>query len=212
MALADRQEEASAEIEKALKLDPDSWEANKEAARIYYRQGKVSESIRRLERATRLADWDFHSLGMLMAGYLAQGDLERVRECARGMVLLTEEVLSNDPHNGAALAFEALSHAALDDLDRARDRIEKALLVNPDNLYMRYNLAWPLIAFFKDKEAALDVIEPALARAGRNLISLAAADRNLDALRGDPRFQGMLAAAQQRLGMVSETTIPPAAS
>ncbi|HET9459287.1 MAG TPA: TIR domain-containing protein [Sphingomicrobium sp.] len=212
LALAGRQEEAAAEIEKALKLDPDSWEANKEAARIYYRQGKLTESIRLLERATKLADWDFHSLGMLTAGYLAQGDLERVRECARGMVRLTEEVLSHDPDNGAALAFEALSYAALGEFDRARDRIERALLLDPDNLYMRYNLAWPLIAFFKDQEAALKVLEPALAKAGRNLISLAAADRNLDSLRSDPRFQEMLTAAQRRLGMVSATTTPSAAA
>ncbi|MFP5328695.1 MAG: TIR domain-containing protein [Alphaproteobacteria bacterium] len=212
LALADRTEEAAAEVEMALKLDPESWEANKEAARIYYRQGKLNRSIELLERASKLADSDFHSLGMLTAGYLAQGNLERVRECAEEIVGLTEEVLSHDPDNGAALAFEALSYAALGQLDRAQDRIERALLLDPDNLYMRYNLAWPLIAFFKDKETALKVIEPALARAGRNLISLASADRNLDPLRDDPRFQEMLAAARRRLGMAADGASRPAAS
>ncbi len=57
---------------------------------------------------------------------------------------------------------------------------------------MRYNIAWPLLTFFDDREGAMDLLEPAFARAGRNLISLALADRNLDPLRGDSRFEQML--------------------
>ena len=40
-AMLGRNDEAQAEIEMALRLNPDSWEANKEAARVYYRQGKL---------------------------------------------------------------------------------------------------------------------------------------------------------------------------
>ena len=64
---------------------------------------------------------------------------------------------------------------------------------------MRYNLAWPVLAFFGDKEEALWLLEPALAKGGRTLISLAQADRNLDPLRDDPRFQRMLSAARARV-------------
>jgi adenylate cyclase len=135
---------------------------------------------------------------MLTAAYLAKGDTERLRQCAERMTHLVGPVLARDPDNGAALAFVALSFAALGQLDRAENYVERAVLLDPDNLYMRYNLAWPLLAFFKDEERALDLLEPALARAGRNLISLAAADRNLDKLRDNPRFQKMLAAALDR--------------
>jgi adenylate cyclase len=210
LALRDRHDEAYAEIETALRLNPDCWEANKEAARIFYRQGKLDEAIRLLERSTELADSDFHSLGMLTAAYLARGDGGRVRECAQRMVGLIEQVLSRDPDNGAALAFLALSCAALGTPDRARELINRAIILDPDNLYMRYNLAWPLIAFFDDKEAALKLLEPALARAGRNLVSLAAADRNLDPLRDDPRFQRMLESAIARVQAPTATS--PAAA
>jgi adenylate cyclase len=121
-------------------------------------------------------------------------------------------VLTHDPDNGAALAFAALAYGALGDLDRAREYIDRALLLDPDNLYMRYNIAWPLIAFFKDKAAALDLLEPALARSGRNLVSLAAADPNLDCLRVDPRFNAMLNAAKQRVGLEAPVVSPPAAT
>ena len=206
LALRGRTDEAEAEIQIALRLNPECWEANKEAARILYRQGRLDEAIRLLEKASQLADSDFHSLGMLTASYLAKGDLGRVRNCAERMVELLEQVLERDPDNGAAIAFAALSYAAVGQLDRARHLVDRAMLIDPDNLYMRYNLAWPLIAFFKDKEAALDLLEPALARGGRNLISLAAADRNLDPLRDDPRFKEMLAAATARVEAGAEAS------
>ena len=211
LSLHGRQAEADAEIETALRLNPDCWEANKEAARIRYRQGKLDQAIDLLERAIHLAESDFHSLGMLTGAYLARGDMERVSQCARKMTGLVEPVLARDPDNGAALAFVALSHAALGELDRAREVIDRAMLLDPDNLYMRYNVAWPLLIFFKDSQAALDMLEPALAKAGRNLISLAMADRNLDPLRDDPRFQGMLDDARVRVGLEPAPISPAAA-
>ena len=204
LALRGQYKEAEKEIDTALELNPDCWEANKESARIHYRQGKLDEAIRLLENACELADSDFHSLGMLTASYLACGNMDRVRECAERMVGLVEEVLDRDSDNGAALAFSALSHAALGRLDRARELIERATLLDPDNLYMRYNLAWPLIAFFDDKEKAIELLAPTLAKGGRNVISLAAADRNLDPLRDDPRFTKMLTAAKARVGLESK--------
>ena len=213
LALHGRIEEADTEIATSLRLNPDCWEANKEAARIHYRQGRMDDAIRLLEHATELAESDFHSLGMLTACYLAKGDLDRVRDHAAKMAPLIQQVLLRDPDNGAALAFVALAFAALGDFDRARNYIERAILLDPDNLYMRYNIAWPLIAFFKDKDAALDLLEPALARAGRNLVSLASADRNLDPLRGDPRFDEMLSAAVERVGLSApKDASPPAAT
>jgi adenylate cyclase len=210
--LRGRQDEADAEIEAALELNPDCWEANKEAARIRYRQGKLEEAIRLLEKASQLVDFDFHTMGMLTASYLAKGDLGRVRSCAEKMVGLTEQVLARDPDNGAALAFVALSFAALGEMERARAYIDRARLLDPDNLYMRYNLAWPLIAFFKDKEGALELLGPALAKGGRNLISLAAADRNLDPLRDDSRFRRMLDSAKERVGLGPAPLRTPAAT
>jgi adenylate cyclase len=212
LAMMGRPEEAQSEIETALRLNPDSWEANKEAARIYYRQGKVDETIRLLEKATALAEGDFHSRGMLSAAYLANGDVERAQLCAQKVIKQVEGALVRNPDNGAALAFGALSFAALGQLDRAREWIDRALLLDSDNAYMRYNLAWPLLAFFQDKEAALEMLEPALAKGGNTLISLAEVDRNLDALRDDPRFQRMMKAAQERVKAATALAEPLVAS
>jgi adenylate cyclase len=199
LAMRGRDEDAQKEIETALRLNPDSWEANKEAARVYYRQGKIAAATRHLEKASALAESDYHSRGMLSACYLASGQLERARECAGTIIEQVKGALARDPDNGAALAYGALSFAAAGNLERAREWIGRALLLDPDNMYMRYNLAWPLLLFLNDKEGALEMLEPALATGGGTLITLAVADRNLDLLRDDRRFQAMLAAAQQRL-------------
>ena len=79
-------------------------------------------------------------------------------------------------------------------------------------MYMRYNLAWIVLAFFNAREEALDLLAPALAKSGKNLISLADADLNLDALRNDPRFQQMIKAAKKRLGLLPKPISPPAAA
>ena len=211
LAMLGRDEEAQAELTMALKLNPDSWEANKEAARIFYRQNRLADAIRHLELATELADEDFHSRGMLSALYLARGERARACDCASKMIEHVEKALSRDPDNGAALAYGALSYAASGDLDRAREWVARAVLLDPDNMYMRYNLAWIVLAFFNAREEALDLLAPALAKSGKNLISLADADLNLDALRNDPRFQQMIKAAKKRLGLLPKPISPAAA-
>jgi adenylate cyclase len=208
LAMLGRHDQAEAEIETALRLNPESWEANKEAARVYYRQGRLHEARQLLEKATVLAESDFHSRGMLSATYLAEGDVQRAQECAKKVITQVEGALARNPDNGAALAYGALSFAAVGNFDRAREWIERALLLDPDNAYMRYNLAWPLLAFFKDKKAALEMLEPALAKGGSTLITLAEADRNLDPLRNDPDFQRMLEGARKRLGLHSNADQP----
>jgi adenylate cyclase len=110
-------------------------------------------------------------------------------------------VLASDPDNGAALAFGAMSLVALGNVERAREWIDRSLLVDPDNLQMRYNLAWGLNKVFDDSEAAIEMLGPVFANAGPNIVRLAANDPNLDNLRDDPRFQSMMDAARTRVGM-----------
>ncbi|MEP6982524.1 MAG: TIR domain-containing protein [Sphingomicrobium sp.] len=201
-----RHKEANAELAIALELSPDSWEVNKESARIFYRQRRPDDAARHLERAIEVMETDYHGLGMLFAYYNAKGDVEAARRTARRTIDQVEKVLAGDPDNGAALAFGAMSFAALGNLDRARQWIERSLLVDPDNLIMRYNLAWGLNRIFDDPEAAIEMLGPVMANAGANIIRLAANDPNLDNLRSDPRFKTMLESAKERFGTAAAVT------
>lgn len=123
---------------------------------------------------------------------------------------LVGQALLRDPSNGAAIAYSALAHAVLGRAEKAREMVERAILLDPENLYMRYNLAWPMIAFLNDTEAALEVLAAALAGGGSSLVSLATADRNLDPIRQDPRFAEMLSLAKERVGLGAKADPPTA--
>ena len=212
LAQSGQHEESNAELAIALELNPDSWEVNKEAARLLYRQRRLQDAARHLEKATQLMEADYHGLGMLFAYYNGVGDAEGIRRTAQRTVDQVEKVLASDPDNGAALAFGAMSHAALGHVDRARDWIERSLLVDPDNLQMRYNLAWGLNRIFADEAAAIEMLRPVMESAGPNIIRLAANDPNLDNLRDDPRFASMMAAAKARVGLSPESPFQPIAA
>ena len=90
-----RHDEANAEIAAALELNPNSWEVNKEAARLFYRQRRLDDAARYLEKATKLMETDFHGLGMLFAYYNAQHDAEGARRTAQRTVEQVEKVLAD---------------------------------------------------------------------------------------------------------------------
>ena len=58
-------DEADRQIQVALRLDPEIWEVNKEAARLLSRSGKIREAIPYFEKAASLMESDYHSTGML---------------------------------------------------------------------------------------------------------------------------------------------------
>ena len=201
-ALAERGDfaEADKEIAAALELDPDSWEVNKEAARMLYRQRRIDEATRHFEKATEVMETDFHAWGMLFTCYHTQGRKELFVPTAEKLVEQVQRVLSEDPDNGAALSLGAAGLAILGQSDRARQWISRAILVDPDNLNMRYNFACAL-ANLDDFEGTLEMLEPIFAQCGTTMIAIAESDVDLDAIRTEPRFQAMFNGAKSRLGM-----------
>lgn len=78
------------------------------------------------------------------------------------------------------------------------------MLLDPDNILMRYNLACTLAQELKDNDRAIDVVEPYFGRTvSATQIRHADSDPDLDALRNDPRFKKMVSAAKKRLGLAA---------
>ena len=192
---------AKEEMETALRLGPDSWEVNKEAGRFYLFQRDVESATRCFEKAAELVETDFHAWAMLSTCYMAIGDEKKLRETAAMMVSESEKAVQQDPSNGAALGILAGGHALLGDEERAREWIDRALLVDPDNLNMRYNFACVLSGSLKDAEGAIKMLETTLSLAGAHQVRIADTDPDLDPIRDDPRFQKMIAAAKKRHGI-----------
>ncbi|MDQ3481897.1 MAG: TIR domain-containing protein [Pseudomonadota bacterium] len=194
-------DDASAEIEKALRLAPDSGEVNKEAGRLAMRRRDVPKAIVHYEKAVKAMETDFHAWALLATCHQAQRDQEKLRQAAKMMVSQAEKALEQDPSNGTALGIVAGGHAILGEEERAREWIERAMLIDPDNGRMRYNFACVLIAHLADNEGALSLLERTFAFAGETLVRHAETDPDLDPLRDEPRFQDAHSRAKKRLGI-----------
>jgi adenylate cyclase len=193
--------EAEAEIEEALRLAPDSWEVNKEAGRLATDRRDLPKATQHYEKAVDMMETDFHAWALLATCYQAQGELEKLRHAAKMMVSEAHKALEHDPSNGTALGIVAGGHAILGEKDRAREWIDRAMLIDPDNLRMRYNFACALVAHLRDNDLALRLLDRTFAVAGEILIRAAENDPDLDLLRDDPRFQKLIGAAKKRLGI-----------
>lgn len=206
-----RGEEALVEMEKALRLGADSWEVNKEAGRFFLSQRDVASATRHYQRAVELMENDFHAWAMLSTCYVASGDTTKLREVGKKMVSESQTAIQQDPSNGAALGIIAGGYALLGEKAKSREWIERALLVDPENILMRYNFTCVLAAFLGDKEEALKMLAGTLARAGEYQVRIAETDTDLDSLRDDPRFEKIMSAARKRLGISApEAAISPA--
>jgi adenylate cyclase len=197
-----RAEEAEKQVRTALKLDPESWEVNREAARMLFRHSHIREAIPFFEKAASLMDTDWNSPVMLTTCYHAIGDEQQVRRVARLSADRATRVITQDATNGSALAGGAIGLAILGERERAREWIQRALLLDPENLAMRYNIACSLIQEFQQAEEALDTLQPWFEKLNTaTRIRHVEADPDLDPVRDHPRFKKMVASAKQRLGM-----------
>jgi adenylate cyclase len=88
---------------------------------------------------------------------------------------------------------------------RAREWIDRAMLVAPDDLRARYNLACALSAEVKDTEGALKLLGAFFEQVPSvTQVKHAEVDPDLDPIRNDPRFEKMIADAKARLGLAGE--------
>ncbi len=196
---AGRMADSAAEIATALKLDPDSYEVNRVAASLSYRQTQLDDAIRYFERATALMETDFNSPGMLISCYTATGDTVACRRVARISLQRAEKALAQDHSNGAAMGFGVGALAAMGEVERAKDWMARALLIDPDNMNMRYNFACAASIDLKETDLAIELLGPFLATASIDFLNHVKTDPDIEPLRNDPRFKAMIAAAEERL-------------
>ena len=202
-------DDANRQLETALRLDPESWEVNKEGAFLIFRQGRVADAVPYFEKAVALVDGDYHSAGMLITCYAALNDLDSQLRAAKTTFARVERALAHDPTNAKALGLGACALAVLGEAARTREWIGRAMLIDPDNILQRYNLACALTASLNDDEGAMDLLAPYFEQAPQTQIEHAEVDPDMNRVRDHPRFKSMVAAAKARLAAADGSDAAP---
>jgi adenylate cyclase len=195
-----RNDEALSELELALRLDPESFDVNYQAGLLHHDARRFDLAAQYFEAAVKLNDANYRAAYMLITIWIALGDPERARAAAAVALERAEKVLAQDRTNGDALASGVYALAALGEAERAKEWSARALLLDPDSFLMRYNFACTFSRLLGDADTALEHLAHALTNdpVGDNLNS-AKDDPDFDPIRGDPRFQALIAEAEARL-------------
>ncbi len=200
LLLADGDADAAAEeVAIAYKLNPESYEVNRSAGRLNYQLRRYEDAVGFFEKAAGLMEADLNSASMLISAYTALGDDAGMRRAAELALKRAEKVLAHDQNNSMVAGYSAYALAALGQGERAKARMDRALLIDPENINMRYNFGCALCTYLADKDAALDMLAPVFTRITDSLLPYAKADPDLDLLRDEPRFHTMIADAEARL-------------
>jgi adenylate cyclase len=202
-------EAAARESAVALQLDPESYEANRTTARLNYQLHRFEDAIRYFEKAVALMETDLNSAMMLVSCFNVQGDVAGVRRAAELGLKRAEAVLMRDQNNPGVVAYSAYALAALGEGERAKARMNRALLIDPDNWNMRYNFACALSVYLKDRDAALDMLGSVYATITDAFLPYAKADPDFAFLHDEPRYQAIVASAEARLAATQDAMSEP---
>jgi adenylate cyclase len=191
LSLLHQYEDATAEFEKAIALDPNSFETHYLYARASFAQGNLERAGALFERAAEINPDDYQSPCLLIQIYHSLGRPDDAKDAARRGVKLAEGELALHPedprpgHLGVAALLE------IGENDRAREWMARTLAIDPDDPLTQYNLACGY-ATLGDIDAAFDLLERSLPRAGPEIRQWIKHDSTFDPLRSLPRYQKIL--------------------
>ena len=115
------------------------------------------------KKAAALMESDFSSVSILMTCYKVIGDVAKTRLAAQRPLARAEKITTQEPDNGLALGYVVMSLCTLGQAERAKDLAKRAMLLEPDNLTMRYNFGCGFTAL-GEFDAALDLLGPVFER------------------------------------------------
>jgi len=187
-----RYEEAEASFNTAIELKPELFEAHFFFGRNCFNRGNYQRAAELFGKAAEFNNNDFRSYGLQAMCYQSLGLREECLRAARHALLRVEKVIAERTDDADALAFGAGLLALLGETERTKDWAERAIVIEPDDFYLHYNLACAF-AILGEKELAMDRLEQALGPSSlKSLKQFMLNDSDLDVLRGHPRYVALL--------------------
>jgi adenylate cyclase len=171
----------------AFRLDANCYDAHLVAGSVGIFQRDFEKAITHFERAIEIDPDAYWPAGMVSQAYDAVGDTAATAAAHRRALAHCERILADEPDHGAAMGFLVTSLASLGLADRARDWTWRALLFDPDNARLHYNLACAM-ATLEDADTAVALIDPLVDKVGPGLLRWFQSDNSLDPIRKHPKF------------------------
>jgi len=191
LSLREQYPEAMVEFDRAIALDPNSFEAYYFFARACFAQGKLEEAARLFQRAADIKPDDYQALLVLTGIQRSLGREPEMRRAAQEGVARAECELTLHPGNPRPAYLGAVGLAVLGELDRAKEWAERALAIDPDDGLTKYNVAC-LCSLVGEAERAIDLLVELLPNATRERKRWVEHDSDLDPIRSHPRFTEVL--------------------
>ncbi|MEO7504345.1 MAG: tetratricopeptide repeat protein [Sphingomicrobium sp.] len=191
LAALGRTAEAKMAFERALQLDPNSFEANYSYGRFCFRTAEQERAAMLFRRALELQSDEPQAPLMLSLTLQAMGKRDEAMEYARLGLKRAEEALRQHPESSRPAQLGAAVLATLGDTERAKEWMNRALEVDPDDRLALYNAActWSQIG---DPDRAMDYLERWAKVAAPETREWIKHDPDIHPLRGEPRYTKLI--------------------
>ena len=183
----ERYDEAAAEFERAVKLNPRSFDAWYQYARTALHQGDLPKALELLEKAMEMDPDDYQSPLIAAPAYRKLGNEAKATEAERRGCALAARHLESYPDNARAYFLATAALYNIGEREKAFEWADKATAIDPDDGNTRYNLAC-FYAQVDEPDRAFAFLQGSIASR-----SWAENDPELDPIRDDPRFREFLA-------------------
>ena len=182
-----RFEEAAAEFEYAVKLNPRSFDAWYQYARTALHRGDLSKALELFEKAMDVDPDDYQSPLIAAPVYRKIGNERKASEAERRGCALAARHLESYPDNARAYFLATAALYNIGERNKAFEWADKAIAIDPDDGNTRYNIAC-FYAQVGEADRAFEFLRGSITSR-----SWAENDPELDPIRGDPRFREFLA-------------------
>ncbi len=184
-------EEAEAEFEKAIEIDPKNYEAWYFFGRTKVHEGDLERAIRLFERASKVRPEDFQSVLLQAQLYTSLDQMGKSLEVTREGINRVRAVLELNPDDNRALNMGAFALLRLGKAEEATEWMTTSMMNAPQDSIIQYNGA----CFFSlagEIEHALNCLENCLVKVGNISREWLRHDSDMDNVRSDPRFEEII--------------------